>query len=165
MARCRFTGGRGGFGVPIVCPPGANGYSIGGPAGTKRVTSDCVLSGASPNTVLIPPLPELAAPPSAARGMPVTLTLSGLPGTVVLLYLDGIHQHLPIPGIDGPLLVTLAAHGLGLQSVGGGGSTPLVMQVPQDQGLQHRFVFFQGVALEPAAPFPSLTNLAAIRIR
>jgi hypothetical protein len=147
-----------------VCPPGANGHALGGP-GTHRVASDCVLTGSTQNLVTIPPLPEIASPGIATRGLPVTLTLRALPGSVLLLYVDRAHQHLALPGIDGPMLVSLAAIPAGLQSVGAGGSTPLVLQVPQDPLLRDQLVFFQGVAFRPGMPLPSLTNAGDLRIR
>jgi len=147
-----------------VCPPGANGHAIGGP-GTHRVASDCVLAGSTENLVTIPPLPEIVSPGLATRGMPVTLTLRALPGSVMLLYLDRAHQHLALPGIDGPLLVSLAAIPVGLQSVGAGGSAPLVLPVPPDPLLRDELVFFQGVTFQPSVPLPSLTNVGDLRIR
>jgi hypothetical protein len=99
------------------------------------------------------------------RGSPVTLTFNATPNTVVILYLDRIHGFVPVPGIEGPALVTVSAIPLNSVLVGGSGSTPLTMQVPADTALRDRHVFFQGIAFEPGKPVPSLTNAADLRCR
>jgi hypothetical protein len=162
-ANCRAAGGVGGSGIP--CSNGQPGAPVWARGPSARVTTDCTLVHAPINVMSIPPLPWVQSPIEAKRGTTATFTFTAKPQTVILLYMDGLHGYLPVPGIDGPFLLTGNPIGLSLLVVGASGTLPLALAVPQDPSLEHQFVFFHGVALEPGRPMPSLTNLGDLRLR
>jgi hypothetical protein len=129
-----------------------------------QITSDVTLQGALRGAVLVGALPALASPGVATRGAPVTLQLSGPPGTLVLPYLDGRHGHQLLPGIGQPFLLSLAAVPLPVQVLVGG-THPWTLQVPADAALADLIVLFQGVAVLPATQTVTLTNLGDLRLR
>jgi hypothetical protein len=163
MAGCALDGGA--AAAMVFCTPGTPGLAVRATGPSARVTSDCILNGGTAQVTMLPPLPAAVSPGVVARGNVATLTFSGTPGTVLWLYLDRTHGFLPLPGIDGPLLLTPTAIGLRLLAVGGSGSTPVPLAVPNDPSLANLLLFFQGVAFEVGRPLPSLTNLADLRIR
>jgi hypothetical protein len=164
MARCRFKAGLSG-GTSGPCQPAPHGFAIESSAAPVRFTADCSVSGNTQGSSRIPALPAIASPGSVARGSPLTLTFSGNPGTAVLVYLDASHGHLPLPGIDGPFLLSLNPVPLPLLMIGASGSLPLTLPVPMDPAIANLFLLFQGVALDPQKTAPSLTNPGDVRIR
>jgi hypothetical protein len=176
-------GGLGAYGAGVLVFGGASirggpyGYpSSGDPSSSivgdrqfptaVRVTTDCTLTGASSYVSVVPPLPYIVSSGTASIGGRADLTLRGPQGTAALLLLDFVHNHVPLYGIDGALLLPPASMAaLFPVSIGSGGSLPLTFPVPNDPILRNRFAFFQAAGLAPGAPLPFLTNLGDFRFR
>jgi hypothetical protein len=158
IVNCKLVAGRGGWNS---CTQANDGLALGG---TFRVTTDSVIQGATHGGTFIPPLPAIGSPGKAMLGGTWTLTLTGVPGTILFTGIDAGHGHLPLPGIDGPFLLTPAYVPFVLVSVGSSGSTPWPLPVPLDPSLRGQFFFVQGVALAPGAVVPSLTPVGDVRL-
>jgi hypothetical protein len=164
MSGCVITGGRAGTG--LYCSPVPNGFSVRTTSVLpSRVTADSTLGSPGSNVVVISSIPSLRTRVAAGMPSPIFVDAFGVPGTFLQLYLDGVHGYTPIPGIDGPFLLTPAAVPLFLLIVGASGLATVPLMVPPDPALRHEVFFLQGAALQPAAPLPSLTELGELRIR
>jgi hypothetical protein len=141
IVNCKLVAGRGGWNS---CSLASDGLALGG--------------------TFIPPLSAIRSPGKAMLGGTWMLTLTGVPGTILFTAIDAGHGHLPLPGIDGPFLLTPAFVPFVLVTVGSSGGTPWPLPVPLDPSLRGQFFFVQGVALAPGAVVPSLTPVGDVRL-
>lgn len=125
------------------------GSAIDGAAvrGPVRYTTDCLLSGAVVGGTQVEARPRLLASSQAPIGSTLTVTIDGEPLQFLLVGVDLQCQFLPLPLLDGVLVLTptAALSGAILLNQNGVGSLPLA--IPNTPTAANLNLYFQGVAL------------------
>jgi hypothetical protein len=140
---------------------GMPGYGVAGSG--SLVTPECVLNGGlGPGAAAIGALPAVLSSGHAPLGGTAAITLTGLPGSALLLVADVQPGHLVVPAFVGPYLLTPVAVPLSGVPIGPGGSTTLTFAVPALAALANSSLYFQGAAVGST---PSFTTLGDLRLR
>ena len=155
----------GAYGQPSAGTPGL--ALAGDPAypAAARITAECTRTGAVASATAVPMLPYFQSPGAAQLGGPATITLNAAAGSVALAWFATTHDHVPMSGVEGALLLAPPVIGLFPLTVGSSGSLPLTFPVPNSAALRNQFAFFQALALPPAPAGLVFTNLADLRLR
>lgn len=144
--QCTLQGTPAGYGSFISGNPGC---AITGPV---RYTQDCVRTGATTGATAIPDRAVLRGQASVAIGTPLTFTAQGSANQGVWLLLDVRHDHVPVAGLDGALVVTANAASLGLLTIDSSGVGSWSLALPNTPLLAGLDVFCQGLCLAGGAP-------------
>ena len=141
LGQCQLRGAAGGSGV------WANGQHGQAARGNVRFTADTFVLGPTVSTTQIADRPVVTSPGGVLVGTTLQLTVHGAPNQPVWLGLDLDFGYLPLPALDGALVLSANAV-LGpavVRDAQGAGSHPL--PIPNVAALRHLDVFAQGVAL------------------
>ena len=93
------------------------------------------------------------------------MDIKGPPGTVMILHFDSRHGNVPIPGFAVPFLLNTGVIPGPILTIGANGSTLFILTLPVDPFWKNKFLFFQGVAVQPQPGPITLTNLGDLRMR